>query len=369
MFLFGGRRSVENETRGVVLDISDSVINIGIVLSKEGQPLPEIVWSFQELVTVAEKQKSIEPRLLVSLLNAFMELENNGFAALRKRGITKLPTLIQVAITAPLAYTVARTVSVTAEKSFRVTEKLFNELETKAGSEAKKLCTSQLLTKDLDLEMLSNSTVSLSVNGYPTHYPFKSMATEVKLSQMITLSSKTIVLELNRLRDKVLPKAEIDIDSFMSIYFRAVLEMSPDITEACFINATTNGTELMVVRDSLPTSSIYAKNTTPVSAVVKTDALLQDLTTLFKNSGDGLSLPKKMYLHSAVLAESSLIPLLEQASRSATGVAHQVHPTSKEFFSPAGVRPSSLACSAFVFHKKLYEDRYLDESLNVLKYA
>lgn len=375
MFLFGGWSAEDNETLGVVLDISDKVVNIGIVLSKEGVPLPDLLWSLEERVTITETQKSIESRVLVSLLNAFTELANTGFATLRKKGITKLPTLIQVAITAPLAYTVARTVSVASEEPYKVTQKLFSELEKKAAGEAKKMCEGQLLTKDLDLEMLANSTVSLSVNGYPTHFPFKSTAKEVKLCQMITLSSKTIVAELHKLRDKVLPKAEIDIDSFMSIYYRAVLEMAPNTTEACFINATANGTELMVVRDSLPISSTYAKNKVPTKAplgatpVIKGDKMLEDLTILFKNTGDGLSLPRKIYLHSAAWTERSLIPLLESASKAATGVAHLVHPTASEFFSPSGVRPSALACSAFVFHKKLYEDRYLDESLNVLKYA
>ncbi len=374
MFLFGGREK-SSETLGVVLDISDSVINIGIVLSKEDQPLPEIVWSYQELITATQTPKGRESRLTISLLNAFMELSNTGFAALRKREITKLPTLIQVAITAPLAYTVARTVSVTSSKPFKVTQKLFSELEKKAANEAKKSCASQLLTKDLDLEMLSNSTVALSVNGYPTHFPFKSTATEVKLCQMITLSSKKIVNELNKLRDKILPKAEIDMDSFMSIYFRAVLEKAPNTTEACFINSTLKGTELMVLRDSLPVSSTYLAiemPTNPRSKAVSTatkNVSLQELTTLFKNTGDGLSLPKKMYLHSTSLVESSLISLLETASKSATGVAHQVHSTITEFFLPTGTSPDPLACSAFVFHKKLYEDRYIEESLNMLKYT
>ena len=374
MFLFGGRDKT-TETLGVILDISDAIVNVGIVLSSEDKPLPEIVWSHQERVTATDTTKNTESRLTVALLNAFTELGNSGFSTLRKKGISTLPNLIQVAITAPLAYTVSRTVSVSSDKSFKVTQKLFDELETKAANEVKKLCESQLMTKDLDLEMLSNSTVSLSVNGYPTHYPFKSTATEVKLSQMVTLSSKVIVAELNKLRDKILPKAELDIDSFMSVYFRAVLEVAPNTTEACFINATLKGAELMVLRESLPVSSTFVAVTTPTGTATgalpaaSSSTMLQELTTLFKNTGDGLSLPKRIYLHSNVLTESSLVPLLESASKSATGVSHQVHGTTTEFFSPAKSGPNPLACSAFVFHKKLYENRYLDESLNVLKYA
>ncbi|MCB9819332.1 hypothetical protein H6789_01290 [Candidatus Nomurabacteria bacterium] len=374
MFLFGGSDK-DTGTLGVVLDISDAIVNIGIVISKEEQSLPEIVWSHQEKVTATDSLNNTESRLMVSLLNAFTELGNSGFVSLRKKGINKLPSLIQVAITAPLAYTVSRTVSVSSDKPFKVTQKLFDELEKKAGDEARKLCESQLMTKDLDLEMLANSTVSLTVNGYPTHYPFKSTATEVKLCQMITLSSKVIVAELNKLKNKILPEADIDIDSFMSIYFRAVLEVAPNTTEACFINSTLKGAELMVMRESLPVSSTYVAVTatggTAVGALpaATSSVLLQDLTTLFKNTGDGLSLPKRLYLHSNVLTESSLVPLLESASKAATGVTHKVHQTTTEFFSPTKSGANSLACSAYVFHKKLYEDRYLDESLNMLKYA
>lgn len=375
MFLFGERHLKDKETLGVVLEISESVVSVGVVLSREVEQLPEIVWSFQELVTSSADANSNESRVLVALLNAFAELGTAGLTALRKREITKLPTLIQVAITAPLSYTVVRTVSVTNKDAFKVTQKLIDELEAKAGVEARKICESNLLTKDLDLEMLSNSTVSLSVNGYPTHFPFKSTATEVKLSQMITLSSKTIVTELNKLRDKILPNAEIDVDSFMSIYYRAVLEKAPNTSEACFINATANGVELMVVRDWLPASSIFGKASMPSNIVTQSptkandNKILQDLIALFKSSGEGLSLPKKIYLHSSYLPENSLASLLESASKTATDVAHQVHSTTKEFFSLSSNRPSSLACSAFVFRKKLYEDRYLDESLNVLKYS
>lgn len=373
MSLLGSRATSNSETLGVVLDISNSTINIGIVLSKENQQFPELIWSFQELVTTPRKAADSESRISVSLLNVFMELENSGFVALRKRGITALPILLQVAITGPLAYTVTRTVSVAAKEPFKVTQKLFTALEEKAAIEAKKLCESQLLTKDLELEMLSNSTVSLSVNGYPTHFPFKSTATDVKLCQMITLSSKTLVSDLLKLKDKVLPRARIDIDSFMSIYFRAVQEMAPNTCEACFINSTLTGLELMVLRDSLPVSSTYAKIKLPstdskVSKKSIEDDLMQDLTTLFKNTGDGLSLPKRIYLHYFNSSEGALVPLLVTASQAATGVAHQLYSTTTEFFSSEKQVHNALACSAFVFHKKLYEDKYLAESLNVLKY-
>jgi len=363
-----------HETLGVLLDITDNAVNIAIVLSNESNPTPEIVWSYQERVLTAETKDDFEPMLAVSLLRAFGELANNGFVALRKRSINKLPSIIQATIAAPLSYTVSRTVSLTTEKPFKVTFKLFNELEEKAAGEAKKTSESQLLTKNLKLELLSSSTVSFCVNGYPTHFPFKSTASDVRLCQIITLAPNSLVKEINKLKEKFLPKATIDIDSFMSVYFRAVKDVSPSVAEACFINATSNGVELMVLRDSLPLGSTYGKTVLPSTGTKKTvsakatTALSEDLVALFKNTGDGLSLPKKIYLYSIDGADEMLIPALTQASQKATGVAHQVQSTPNTFFSLPTSVTSTFAVTAYVFHKKIYQDKYLDDSLNMLKY-
>lgn len=351
---------------GVIVDINTSEITLAIFFSRESEPFPKLLWQHKELTTFTSKDANTELKVRAAIQRGFAALSNSGLAALRKQNIRNLPEIIQVSISAPLSYTIARNMKVSSAEPFKVTSSLLRELESKATNEAKSFSTSSLMAKDLNLTTLSNSTAGLSINGYQTYFPLKSTATEVLLCQVVTLSSKELVTELEGQRDKVLPKARLDIDSFMSVYLRSLVTLSPKTSDACLINLTDEYVEMLLLRDSLPQSSTFSKVTIcqPNSSNA---AYQQDLTAMFKSAGDGLAMPRQIFTHTKRSSDQTLKPCLEEASKSATGINHQVSLTGTQFFTNDAMIPPNLACLAYVFHKDLYEDRSLEEYRNMLK--
>src|SRR5690606_14611922 len=117
--------------------------------------------------------------------------------------------------------------------------------------------------------------------------------------------------------------------------------------------------------DSLPQSSI---SSAVDQGVVSGDmAFQQSLTDLFRQTGDGLSVPRTIFVHTNQRNDETLRLSIEVAAKAATGINHKVVITDTELFANDASMPPFLAILGFVFHHDLYEDRYLDEYKNVLK--
>lgn len=393
--LFSFKKNPVQTAAGAVLDISPGRIDLAIVLSTNSKPFPEIVWFHSEdLKTTVEAETN--PLLKKAINNAFSELVSSGLKTLKQNNPSVSLDLVQVAISAPFSYSVPRTVSLKNDKPFSITKKLINELEKKAETEALKVQATGL-TKGLSLDSLSNSTVALSINGYPTRYPFKSEATELSLSQLITLAPSNLVANIKEIVGKYLPRATLDMDSFMALFFKAISVLVPKNTDATLIAINDSSTELCVIREGLPITSVsipfgleklsheisqasgllpheaksimkensvdntikqskHKKN----SAEAKVALYSDELKGLFSQVGASLSLPKTIYLHVDRLSESFFINTIEKISREVTGTKHVVIPITSRFFTFGNDGNSSIGSSAFVFHKKLYEDNYLD---------
>lgn len=355
----------DDEQLGVIVDVTAREVSIAVLSSKESDKFPRVFWYHQERVLALGSSAPDNKSLRLAIQKAFAELSKVGFAVLRKNGITYLPEIIQASISAPLSYTVSKNLRLAPEKPVRVTKKLLAELEAKAAAETKAHSTSKLMAKDLNLVALANFTAGLRVNGYPTHYPEKSEATEIVLCQMMTLAERDLVAELESQRDKMMPKARLDVDSYMSVYLRALMVAVPSSKEACLLCLMPGQGEMMLVRDSLPLSSLAAK--TDIGLVPNDPAFQQSLTELFKQTGDGLSMPRTIFVHARGMDGLVIKASLETAAKAATGINHQVVVTDAELFASDSSIPPFLAILSFVFHHDLYEERYLDEYKNMLK--
>lgn len=352
------------EQLGLIVDIADDEVLIAVFLSNETAAFPVVLWHHQEGLSNLNEKDDLESRVKSATIKAFEAFKISGLPALRQKGVSKLPDLIQVSIKAPFSYTVSKNVKFKSDNAFRVTPKLIAELEKKAKAQISNLTETGLFSKDLNLKVVSSNISGINLNGYSTRYPFKSNANEVVLCQSVALASSSIVDAVYSECLKHLPNARVDIDSFMSVYTRAMAVVTPTTEEAALINVTSNYIGMLTVRDSLPQSSFFKK----IRLLAATSPAVQsELKEILIESGEGLSLPRNLYVHTKGRDTEDFKNQLLEAAKAATGVNHKVFLVDNQFFKAESKIPPTLAVIAFVFHKDLYEDHFLEEYRNVLK--
>lgn len=384
---------------GVVLDIGSGSVGAAIVASLSTEKLPQIVWSHREYLPEGKGLDiDIRKRISSAILNVFLELGGVGLKTLRDKYPRKLPAVIQVSLNAPFAYTISRSVSTTMDKPIRVNSRVINTLENKAKEEALKQVTTALTTKTMNLATLSEVVTSVKVDGYQVQLPFMGEGKSVALRQLISLTTTDLIDEIEAARDKVLPRAEIDFDSFMSLYSRALLDIVSFRNDLCLISVTARASEVMVVSEGDPFISSFianghhtlAESISEVSGLTIFDSLgimrdndidhtkllsaekiasiknlimvyESEITTFLRSQGDALVIPKNVYLQIDKDYERFFGDLLTRAFSSATGLKHTIHPFTSKFFTLKDGADSRILCPAYIFHKKLYRDRLAEE--------
>ncbi len=170
------------------------------------------------------------------------------------------------------------------------------------------------------------------------------------------------------------------------------MTMSAKTADCSLITIGDSATEFITVRDGLPQHSSFmplglnaisakissgtgllpheARSVTKDNRVEEVtdqhvlDAVTADfeaeLKKLMSKTGDSLALPQTIYLQNECDHEAFFSPMIQRVASSVTGTKHSIHSITSEFFSCGGIRDASLLSLAYAFHKKLYEDDYLD---------
>lgn len=381
---------------GAIVDVGDRRIEVALVRSVANSLEPNVVWTHVELLSLGDTTNT-EAAIKKAINNAFSALAKDGAKTLKQLGLPREISLIQASLHAPFAITVSRNVSMRAAEPFKITRSLVAELENKAKTDAYEIQSSSIVRSSLKLYPLSSAVIALRLNGYETKYPFKSVASEVSLSQHVILSTLDFLEMLREARDKYLPGTDLDADSFISLFYRTVSALAPKITDCSIVTIGDGATEFMTVRDGLPQDTHFmpigldhvaqeisktvgllpheAKNMTKQGTEVSLavggeakkqavkDALMSfetELTSLFRKTGDSLALPKPIFLQTERDHEGFFASMVERVAKMVTGTQHTVHPVTSEFFAHGDIKDASLLSLAFSFHKKLYVDRYLD---------
>lgn len=395
MWPFGSSKKAQIRI-GAIVDVSDSRIEVALVRSESSRPDPNVIWTHVEPLARVPGGSS-EAIVKKAVNNAFAAISKDAIKVLKKLGLPESISLIQASLHAPFAVTVSRSVSLQSDKPLKVTRSLAKELEEKAKADAYKIQSSTLVRSGLKLHPLSSAVTALRLNGYETKYPWKSNATEVTLSQHVILATLDFLGILRESRDKYLPGTELDADSFISLFFRTVSAVAPKVTDCSIVTIGDSATEFLTVRDGLPQDTYFmpfgldhlsgeisrstgllpheAKGLTKNDAIeyvalqsedkkrAATTALANfenELRSLLGKTGDSLSLPKPIFLQTECDHELFFAAMVDRVSKEVTGTKHTVHPVTSEFFACRDVRDASLLSLAFAFHKKLYEDHYLD---------
>lgn len=224
----------EDDRCGAVVDIRSDGVRIAAVLSDLNSREPEILWSHFE--PVSPTARSSEEGIIRSLRHAFDKLETAGQKVLNKVYPGLSPEKISVSVAAPLSETVARGFQFPAGKSIDINTK--PDKLKKLGSQHG--IPSTWFNK-LDLDVSPGSVVKVNGNPY----------------QFITLSRGHLKRELEALRNRFYPGAELELQSFVAGCFSVLNDLPHQTGDVCIIDLSPRATELHVVSNGRPLRSRY----------------------------------------------------------------------------------------------------------------
>jgi cell division ATPase FtsA len=336
MKLFSSK-TLHNEY-GIVIDIGSGSVGIAIVISPSEIGDMEIVWSHREYKLIKDtttKQGAVN-EINTTIVNALLELGSNGLKALYTAHPKTILKYVQVAISAPWSYTITKTISYEDEKPFEVTASLVEQLIETAKKQTLESTLDGTLIEDLGLRMITDDTVDVQLNGYSIHEPVGRKGKSVVLSHISAVAEKKILENVEDSIQRILPKAQVEHFSFMHLFYRVLKDLHPDTSEICLIDITDEATEIGIVRDNILKQTTHvpigmytlAREIASACNIPKEDAYTyikdgtvvqtdknaaaiegifasyeSSIAELFSRTGDSLSIPKTLFLHTAKTTE------------------------------------------------------------------
>jgi hypothetical protein len=383
-------------TLGVVIDIGSASVLVALVSSDATKPSPDIIWSHREhlsLRTAAGPEQNAK-NIMTALMNAALQLDTVGRKVLDQAlpGHGE-PRQLWVSVAAPWSYTVSKTIAYTADEPFKVTTDLVSELERSAEQKIELELKEDEVAASLGLTVVLRTTMAILGNGYNLGMPGGQSASALSLSRASAVVQSYLRAAITDVRDKILPRANSKVHSFMLAYFHVARELYPTSSEYCLVDITYEATEIGVVRDGVLqycthtpygafslardiasksgsgleesygrlTNDLFTQGTSDetIAAEVATDYETR-LASLFHETGDTLTIPKTIILHANLDTEAYFAQRLTAASTMVTRSTHHVIPVSaallKAYYNEEAVRDittrhdTAMLISAQFFH-------------------
>lgn len=401
MSFFSQRSSAD--TYGAIIDIGSGSVLVAIVHSHQKNSHPNILWSHREhvplrdIASLGQASKSV----MTALINAAMELDTAGRKVLAVHHPGARISQIQSSISAPWSYTVTKTINYTQEKPFTITQTLIQELIKTTEQKILNDLTHNETLNENGLLPITAITLDMLSNGYRINHPEDGKATEFTISRANVVVQEPIIRTLNETGEKIFTDLEHKQLSFMLIAFFVLRDLLPQIFEIAIVDVTYEATELGIVRDgtlqycthtpfgvfslareiaaavSIPLSEAFGHLHSPepfsfLETVSKTkksevdeifEAYIDRIASLFKETGDELSIPKTIALHVDLNSEPLFLGLIEKAAKRCTKSTPVItlitkeifkqtfdEKTTKEFFAHSS--DTALLLSALFFHKQ-----------------
>ena len=392
-----------NVRYGAVVDIGSGSVLVAIVRSDIQRGHPEIIWSKREYVLLKDSisLEQSAKNIMTALMNAIVLLGNEGLSKLREAYPKATPQTLQVSISAPWSYTISKTVTYEDDKPFEITRSLVTDLTEAAQKKTLEELKENEITDILGLEVIARTTTDLIANGYRSDEPFGQEVNKLALAHVSAVAQLDLIEALVDAKDKVIPTAEVEKFSFMLVYYCVIRELYPTATEFCLVDVTYEATEIAIIRDGILRYSTH----TPIGAYSlardisaalkipkeeaftylkdsdinetidalpekKQDALRdvlrdyqQHLAELFQQTGDDLSIPKTVFLHTDLYTEPFFREQIIKAAEKATHGGHIIHEVTGELLSKRysqeektalqdTLNETALLLSAQFFHKQ-----------------
>jgi len=395
----------------VLVDIGSGSVLTSIVASDSDKTHPDIIWSKREYSPFREKDEISDgaKNVMTSLMNAFMALDSEGRSVFQeKTGKSKLPYIL-VTITAPWSYTVTKTISYKQKEDFIISNNLISELLHASQQKVLEELKENEKMHELGLSIISRTTTDIMSNGYQIQVTEKQKAKSLKVVQSTAIAQKKIVDAVIDVQSKVLPETDLLQYSFMLIFFYIMKDLYPNNTEFCLVDITFEATEIGVVREGVlqycthtpygsfsiareisktlkipleesfkylslseeeaETSLIKHTDKQKKDMVVIFEKYKEQLSELFKETGDSLSIPKKIFLHGDLGSEPFFRRQITEAARMTTNSSHAVYGVSADLLTKNysdeaqenlknSNQDTSLLISAQFFHTQDYNQTF-----------
>ncbi len=353
MSLFSLHHSTERV--GAIVDIGSASVLVAIVVSKPQTIFPTIVWSHREhapLRNVDSVEQSAKA-VMTAFMNALLKFDGEGRQALTEyRGNARITELL-CSIAAPWSYTVTKSITYSQDEAFEITDNLIEELVRAALQKITAELNDNESVNDLGLTVISRATLDIQANGYRVKHPEEEMATTLSLNHASAITQEYLVEMIEDMRKKLFPSAEIRKISYMLMLYSVVQDLALETNDTCLVNITYEATEIGVVRDGILHYSTHvpagafslARQIADITAVPLYEAFgylhteapyafletlpstqkeaveavfesyITQITELFHETGDDLSIPKHIYLHADLLSEPLFKDLVDKAAK------------------------------------------------------
>ncbi len=355
---------------GVLVDIGSGSVLVAIIKSDPQLAYPQIIWVEREFVPLrhSESLTASAKHVMVSLMNALMRLDGEGMKALETLSKSRQVLEVQITIAAPWSYTVTKEISYSHSSDFTVSQKLVDELLRTANTKLSEEIASQEKIQQLGLSVVTKTTIGLLANGYEISEPADQTAKTLKVIQANVVAQDYLIKTVAESLEKIMPRATARLYSFMLVYYSVIRQLQPELTEYCLVDITYEATELGVIRNgilqhtthtpfgvfsiarelanvlSVPLEEAfgYLHTPDPMAALEKYtaekrsevkeifDSYEAKLVELFKETGDSLSIPKKIFIHGNLRNEEFFMKRIDDAAEKATRSDHATYPTSFE---------------------------------------
>ena len=378
MSLFSNKNS--SERVGAIIDIGSGSVLVAIVVSHSGKKKPTVVWSHREqapLRTIESLDQSAKS-VMTSLVNALLQFDSKGRQALHDYSKHARIEEVQCCICAPWAYTVTKNITYNQNESFEITKALIESLiESAEKSTQAELAENEAAT-ELGLTIITRSTLDTLANGYRVAIGTEGKATELQISQVSVVTQQYLVDHLTDLKHKIFSDKPLHKLSYMLALYSVTDELFHDSGDFCLVDVTYEATEIGIVRDGTLTYSTHipfgsfslarelahstslpllqsfqslhdgyplpCMSTLSESQQKDIEAALEAymirLKDLFAETGDDLSIPKRIYVHTeneleplyehlitrAVTAVLKTAPTIKPLSSLLTGMVEVIHP-------------------------------------------
>lgn len=352
-----------------LIDIGSASVTGSIAYSNSNGEVG-ILWSTQERILLKQLQSREDSgrHLMSALTNVFLELGQDGMQTLRNHDKQAQIEVLQVSLAAPWAYTITKQARYDKETPFTITPALYDDLLHSMEDKVTNELQEHEVSEHLGLRVVSQAVTSILANGYAIAAPRKQTASSLRLTLNNTVIQNYLYDTIKDVHNKVLPKTEMRICSFMLQLYYVLQTTHSEMQEYCIVNQTMEATEIGIVRENelvysthqpygivtlvrnladifaVPMDEIYGFiQSDDFSARYKklsntkqseVDDVLSEyhkvIAELLQQTGDDFTLPKSIFIHTASCTYDFFATHVEIGASAATGMQHIVHSVDQE---------------------------------------
>lgn len=367
------RRTRGGNSYGAIIDIGSGSVLVAIVHSNPNQSHPHIVWSHREqapLKNIDSLEQSAKA-VMTALVNASMLLDAHGREALRSYDSAARLSHMQCGIGAPWSYTVTKTLNYTQETSFTITEELIDELTRAVQDKISTELEANETLQQLGLQVIDRKPMDMLTNGYRVADPVGEEASQFLLAHANAVTQQHLIDAIEEMHEKLLPDTKMNMTSFALIFHTVTRDIFPNIFDVCLLDITYEATEIGIVRDGVlrycthtpfglyslvreistitkvPLAEAYGylqsekpyafMESLPATQVNEIEKVFENYTEklaeLLKETGDELSIPKHISIHTDRYCEGLFVDVVKKAVKRTVKSDPLVKPITGEIIS------------------------------------